>query len=162
MTRHAPDEPARQPLQEEVRATGHRISKTAGEAASETSAEAEARAEQEKDRTAGRLDDVAQATHRAAEELQGREDWLADAVGAAASELEGLARGVRNRNVGDLIGDLETFGRRYPTALFGVAAAIGFGAVRFAKSSEQRRLHGSRRVQEPEHPAYEAAARRID
>jgi hypothetical protein len=168
VTTHAPDEPARQPLKDELQAAGQKIGATGREALDEAAGEAKAAAESEQTRTAERIDHVARATQRAAEELEGREDWLADAVGSAASELEGIARGVRNKNVGDLIGDLEVFGRRYPTALFGVAAAIGFGAVRFARSSTQR--HGDRPLPNHsaddqlayDHPAYAATARRID
>lgn len=122
-----------------LRGTAERVKADAQHAGKEVVDRVHGELDAEKDRTSGRIDDVARAARRAADELEGQEDWLAQSIDSAAGELEGLARGVRDKSVGELIGDLETFGRRYPAALFGVAAAIGFGAVRFAKSSEERR-----------------------
>jgi hypothetical protein len=41
---------------------------------------------------------------------------------------------MRNRNMSEIVGNVQQFARKQPTAFFGAAVLIGFAAVRFLKS----------------------------
>ena len=40
---------------------------------------------------------------------------------------------MRNRNMSEIVGNVQQFARKQPTAFFGAAVLIGFAAVRFMK-----------------------------
>jgi hypothetical protein len=98
-------------------------------------AKVEAAAEQQKSAGAGQADQMAKAVHSAADELQDQMPQAADFVHSAAAQLEKGADALRNRRIGDLVSDVNDFGRREPLALFGAAVLAGFAASRFLKSS---------------------------
>ncbi len=98
-------------------------------------ARAEDLAERQKRAGAGQADQMAQAVHSAADELQDQMPQAAELVHAAASRLEQGAETLRTRSVGELMSDINDFGRREPLALFGAAMLAGFAASRFLKSS---------------------------
>lgn len=52
----------------------------------------------------------------------------------AAAQLENVSDAMRNRNMSEIVGNVQQFARRQPTAFFGAAVLIGFAAVRFLKS----------------------------
>lgn len=52
----------------------------------------------------------------------------------AASQLENVSEAMRNRNMSEIVGNVQQFARKQPTAFFGAAVLIGFAAVRFLKS----------------------------
>jgi hypothetical protein len=52
----------------------------------------------------------------------------------AAAQLENVSEAVRNRDVSEIVGNVQQFARRQPTAFFGAAVLLGFAAVRFLKS----------------------------
>jgi plasmid stabilization system protein ParE len=103
--------------------------------AADAKAHVENIAEQQKQAGAAQADQMAQAVHSAADELQGQMPKAAEFVHSAASQLEKGADALRNRGVGDLVAGVNDFGRREPLALFGAAMIAGFAAARFLKSS---------------------------
>ena len=63
----------------------------------------------------------------------------------AAAQLENVSEAMRNRNMSEIVGNVQQFARKQPTAFFGAAVLIGFAAVRFLKSGSgdnQRRQSG--------------------
>ena len=96
---------------------------------------AEGFAEQQKHVGADRAEGLARAVHRAADELQSTSPQAAQYVREAAASVHALARDMRGRSVGDLLGDVEGMARRQPLAFFGAAALAGFALSRFLKSS---------------------------
>jgi hypothetical protein len=52
----------------------------------------------------------------------------------AATQLENVSEAMRNRNMSEIVGNVQQFARKQPTAFFGAAVLIGFAAVRFLKS----------------------------
>ena len=56
----------------------------------------------------------------------------------AASQLENVSEAMRNRNMSEIVGNVQQFARKQPTAFFGAAVLIGFAAVRFLKSSSAK------------------------
>jgi hypothetical protein len=103
--------------------------------ATDAKARIEDAAERQKQAGAGQADQMAKVVHRAADELQDQMPGAAQLVHSAASQLEKGAETLRNRGIGDLMTDVNNFGRREPLALFGAAVVAGFAASRFLKSS---------------------------
>jgi hypothetical protein len=94
-------------------------------------------AEEQKEAGAEQADSLARAVHRAADELQGTSPQIARYVHEAASSVDHLARALRARSPGELIGGVEDLARRQPVAFFGAAVLAGFALARFAKSSAE-------------------------
>ena len=94
-------------------------------------------AEEQKEAGAEQADSLARAVHRAADELQSTSPQIARYVHEAASSVGHLARALRDRSPGELIGGVEDLARRQPVAFFGAAVLAGFALARFAKSSAQ-------------------------
>jgi gas vesicle protein len=105
-------------------------------------------AEEQKRAGAEQAKGLAEATHRAADQLKDASPQLAQYVHEAASSIEGLARALRERSPGELIGQAEHLARRQPVAFFGAAVLAGFALARFARSSashvEPERGRGAR------------------
>ena len=57
-----------------------------------------------------------------------------------AEQIEGVANYFERKDVKDMIGDVETFARKYPAYFIGGAVAVGFLAARFLKSSQPKQL----------------------
>jgi hypothetical protein len=92
--------------------------------------------EQQADRAADQLGSVAQALHRAAQQLdtenQGSAARFAD---GAAQRVEDMAGLLRNGSVDDAMAQVQGFARRQPEVFVGGAFALGFLFSRFIKSS---------------------------
>jgi hypothetical protein len=100
---------------------------------------AETVARQQTGAAAAFLDDVATAIHKGADALKDRGrsdaasfvDWTADEVGS-------LAGGLSSRAPADMLGEIEQLARRQPALVAGAAFLVGFGLLRFMKSSSAR------------------------
>jgi hypothetical protein len=53
----------------------------------------------------------------------------------AADQIDNVSQAIRNRDMSELVGEVQDFARKQPTAFFGAAVLLGFAAVRFLKSS---------------------------
>jgi hypothetical protein len=83
------------------------------------------------------LGTIAQAVHRAAGEFQTEVPQAAQYIRQAAGQIESVANAVRERNIRELVGEVQGFARRrQPTLFFGGAVILGFAALRFLKSSD--------------------------
>jgi len=81
------------------------------------------------------LDKVAHAIHRAAGEFDADVPQAARYIRRAGSELSTVAKAVGQRDVRELITEVEDVARRQPALFFGGAVILGFAALRFLKSS---------------------------
>ncbi|CAO3410024.1 hypothetical protein [Azospirillum largimobile] len=98
--------------------------------------------EQQTGRAADQLGGVANALHKAAEQLnQENGGVVADYAVQAADRVERVADMLREATVDDIVGEVEGFARRQPEIFIGAAFAVGFLAARFIKSSGERRMH---------------------
>lgn len=98
--------------------------------------------EQQTGRAADQLGGVANALHKAAEQLNEENGGVvADYAEQAAGRVERVADMLRDANVDDIVGEVEGFARRQPEVFIGAAFAVGFLAARFIKSSGERRMH---------------------
>ncbi|CBS90087.1 hypothetical protein [Azospirillum lipoferum] len=98
--------------------------------------------EQQTGRAADQLGGVANALHKAAEQLnQENGGVVADYAVQAADRVERVADMLRDATVDDIVGEVEGFARRQPEVFIGAAFAVGFLAARFIKSSGERQMH---------------------
>jgi hypothetical protein len=78
---------------------------------------------------------IAQATGRAAHEFEADLPQAAQYIRQASEQIRGVADTVRERDVRELVGEVQDFARRQPTLFFGGAVVMGFAALRFLKSA---------------------------
>jgi hypothetical protein len=91
--------------------------------------------EQQKRAGADQAEGVAQAVHKAADQLQETSPQIAGYVHEAASSVDRMARTLRDRGPGQLLHDVQDLARRQPVAFFGAAVLAGFAIARFARAS---------------------------
>jgi len=93
-------------------------------------------AESEKKAGADFAAGMAGAIRRAADEFADDVPQAAQYIRGAADQVDYITKSLRDRNVGQLISDVEQFARRQPTAFLGATVIAGFVAMRFLKSSK--------------------------
>lgn len=81
---------------------------------------------------------IAAATERAAGEFDTAMPQAAHYIRQASEQIQSVADVVRERDMRELVGEVENFARRQPTLFFGGAMILGFAALRFLKSSAPR------------------------
>lgn len=110
-----------------------------GEAASDLAGSArdkmEAAVTRQKSVGADYLSSFAQTTDRAAMEFDGEYPQAAEYIRIASSKVQDVADHVRQRDVREIVGEVQTFAKEQPTLFFGGALLLGFAAVRFLKST---------------------------
>ena len=86
---------------------------------------------------ADRVGGLAQAAHKAADELEGELPLAADYVRRAGAGIEGLSNVLRQQDMADLLDGVERFAARRPATAFVASALVGFAVARFLKSSAE-------------------------
>jgi len=87
----------------------------------------------QKGAAADMVEKLAQTVQRSGEQFQGQQDWIASAIGRGASELNTLAGSIRNKDLGDLAGEVQSFAKARPALFMGAALAAGFAVARLGK-----------------------------
>ncbi len=112
----------------------------AGEELGAATDKAKSFANDQKTLAAGQIGGVAAAIDKVAKELDGSDQQtIARYARDLAAGLSRFGRDVESRDVDDLMGMAQDFGRRQPIAFLGAAALAGFMASRFALASAHRR-----------------------
>jgi hypothetical protein len=78
---------------------------------------------------------LAQATGQAAQAFDNDLPQAAQYIRQASKQIQGVADTVRERDVRELVGEVQDFARKQPTLFFGGAVILGFAALRFIKST---------------------------
>lgn len=78
---------------------------------------------------------IAQATGDAAKAFDNDLPQAAQYIRKASEQIQGVADTVRERDVRELVGEVQDFARQQPTLFFGGAVVLGFAALRFLKST---------------------------
>jgi methyl-accepting chemotaxis protein len=78
---------------------------------------------------------IAQATGRAANEFEAELPQAAHYIRQASEQIQDVADKVREKDVRELVGEVQDFARQQPTLFFGGAVVLGFAALRFLKST---------------------------
>jgi ElaB/YqjD/DUF883 family membrane-anchored ribosome-binding protein len=111
------------------------VGAAAKDLASQTRGKVETTINEQKSAGADYIGLLASAAQRAAGEFEGDVPQAARLIRQAAVQIGSVAVAVRDRDVRELVGEVEQFARRQPTLFFGGALFLGFAAVRFLKSS---------------------------
>lgn len=121
---------------EDVRSLGEEAKAKAGE----VTEKAKSFASDQKTLAAGQINGVADALSKVADELDGSEQQtIARYARDLSKSLSSFGNQVENREIDDLMGAAQDFGRKQPLAFLGAAALAGFVASRFAAASAHRR-----------------------
>jgi hypothetical protein len=78
---------------------------------------------------------LARATEQAAGAFDNDLPRAAQYIRQASEQIQGVADTVRERDVREIVGDVQEFARNQPTLFFGGAVVLGFAALRFLKSA---------------------------
>ncbi len=109
----------------------------AKDAADKAAREASSYADHAKDVAADEVKGVASALRTAADEFR---DGSAQerTFSQIADGLADISDSMRNKDLGDIAGSINSFARRNPVMFLGGAALVGLAATRFAKASSDR------------------------
>jgi hypothetical protein len=100
----------------------------------------ESRINEQKYRATGSLSDIASSLRTAGEQLPS-DNGMSRYITRAADQVDHLAGFLDNRDVAELMGEVEDFARRQPAAFLGGAFALGVLGARFLKSSRRDRTN---------------------
>jgi gas vesicle protein len=78
---------------------------------------------------------VAGAVRRAANEFDDHIPQAGQYIRRAAAQIDGAGEALRRRDLAELLGGVQDFARRQPTAFLGATVLAGFAVVRLLKSS---------------------------
>jgi len=78
---------------------------------------------------------VANIIRRTAYEFDTEMPQAGHYIRKAAAQIENVSEAMRNKNMSEIVGNVQDFARKQPTAFFGAAMLLGFAAVRFLKSA---------------------------
>lgn len=93
----------------------------------------------QKNRATDSLGSFAQAVRKTSQPLrENQQTAIAEYVDKAADQIERFSTRLRERDVKDIVGDVQQFARRQPAVFIGTALAIGVLTARFLKSSSDR------------------------
>jgi len=90
----------------------------------------------QRERAATGLGSMVEALRESGRQLQGQNATMASYVDGAASQLERFSGGIRDRDLRQIVREVEGFARERPGMFLGGAFALGLGMARFLKSSE--------------------------
>lgn len=109
----------------------------AGDLANDAKGKVESALNDQRKAGADYIGSIADAIHRAAAEIDGDVPQAGRYVHQAADRIEDVAAAIRERNLRDLVGEVERFARQQPALFFGGTLLAGFAAMRFLKSASQ-------------------------
>lgn len=98
----------------------------------------------QKDRAAETIGSVTEALRTMADTMnQQQHGMIGQCTSSAAELMDGVNGYLRERDVDEIVHDVEGYARRNPAVFLGTAFALGFMAARFLKSSGQNTYSGS-------------------
>jgi hypothetical protein len=111
-----------------------------GDLVDQATAQATPQLESRKDQVVEGLGSTARALYQTSRQLREQEAAapVAEYAERAAARVERLADHLRERDLSELIGEVEDFARRQPVLFVGGAFTLGLFAARFLKSSGER------------------------
>jgi hypothetical protein len=119
------------------------VKQQAKDMANQTKERGKTMLEQQKGAAAGQVDSVAHALRTTAGQLQGEgQQRTGDYVGMIADQLETTARQLKEKNLDELMRDVQNVARRSPATFIAGSVAVGFLLARFLKSSSEHQEEG--------------------
>jgi hypothetical protein len=95
--------------------------------------------EEQKKAGAQQVRGIAQVVRTAADGLESEIPQAAQYVRRAAEQIDYISDALERRDMGELVGQVQDFARRHPTAFLGATVIAGFALIRFLKSSAASR-----------------------
>lgn len=117
---------------QDVRQKAEQTVSTIAEQAQET---ATSQLSSQKERAASTLSTLAGTLRESGQNLRQDQPQIASLTDQAAERVEGISEYIREHDVRELVGEIESFARREPAIFLGAAFAVGFLAARFLKAS---------------------------
>lgn len=134
-------------MQQAVGQAVDQAQQTAGQVVEGVRAQATSRLSAGKDQLAGTVGAVAQALRQSTQGLRDQNQTaIAQYAEQGADRLEGTATYLRERDVQELLNEVEDVARRQPMLFLGAAFGLGFLAARFIKSSRQQATEATARA----------------
>lgn len=97
----------------------------------------------QKDRGTDALGSVAQAVRSSTQRLRDEQhDTIAGYVDKAADQIDSWSRRLKEKDIDELLTDVQRLARRQPAVFIGSAFALGLVGARFLKSSRQQNEYG--------------------
>lgn len=97
----------------------------------------------QKDRGTDALGSVAQAVRSSTQRLRDEHhDEIAGYVDKAADQIEHWSRRLKEKDIDELVTDVQRLARRQPAVFIGSAFVLGLAGARFLKSSRQQNEYG--------------------
>jgi hypothetical protein len=147
-------------LGDEASGLGNEAKQLAQDVAGRARDTAQERLSNGKERAVQSLSSVADALRHTGQHLRLQdEESLPTYIDRAAEKLESVSGYLRDKELGDVVGDIESFARREPAIFIGGAFALGLLGGRFLKSSSgapRNQLQSSRQGSETIPPASSA------
>jgi hypothetical protein len=127
---------ATQQVADKAKQGAEQVKQTASAVTDQAKQKTLSQAAAQKDQAAQSLNTVSDAVNQAAQQLrQNNQAPIAQVAETAAAGIGQLADHLRNRNVNDLIGEVEDFASNQPALFLGGAFLLGVIGARFLKSS---------------------------
>ena len=118
-----------------VKSQAENLAGSAKEMASDAGEKLRASVSEQKAAGADYVGNVANIIRRTAYEFDSDIPQAGHYIRKAAAQLENVSEAMRNRDMSEIVGNVQDFARKQPTAFFGAAVLLGFAAVRFLKSA---------------------------
>jgi hypothetical protein len=118
---------------DQAKEKAQRLVSTAQERAGE---QVQARFDAQKQRAADSLSSVAQSLRSTTQNFQTDQDGIGRYINEAADRVDNLAHYLHDRELNEIVEQVEQFARRQPVAFIGGAFALGVLGARFLKSSQ--------------------------
>ena len=135
-----------------------RLGESAREFADQAKDKVESAVSERKSLSADYIRSIAQATAQAAAAFDSELPQAARYIRQASDQMQGMADTVRERDVRELVADVQDFARRQPTLFFGGAVLLGFAALRFLKSTPPGETAFDARRQGPSEASSQASS----
>ncbi|RZL20452.1 MAG: hypothetical protein EOP64_09415 [Sphingomonas sp.] len=89
--------------------------------------------DEQKGTAANLVEQLAKSVQKSGEQFEGQQDWIASAIGRGATELNTLAGSLRDKDLGELTREVQSFARRQPALFIGATLVAGFAVARLGK-----------------------------
>ena len=120
----------------QVKEQASNLSENAKDAVSGAGDKLRSAAEGQKNAGADFVTGIAAAVRRAAGEFDNQVPQAGEYIRRAADQIDSTSDAIRQRDLSELLGGVQDFARRQPTAFLGATVLAGFVAIRFLKSSK--------------------------
>lgn len=132
-----------QSAKEALKTQADNLTDSAKEVASNAGEKLRASVREQKAAGADYVGNVAGIIRRTAYEFDTDIPQAGHYIRKAAAQLENVSDAMRTRDMSEIIGNVQDFARKQPTAFFGAAVLLGFATVRFFKSGSGAPNSGS-------------------